>query len=71
MYNKYFLKDGDEAVDTNSMVANWESTIIPCKVRAIIDNGEGKFPSSDFTHTVILPDFQTFLPYLYNHTTFN
>ena len=43
MYNKYFLKAGDEAVDTNSMVI-WDSTIIPCKVKGIIDNGEGKFP---------------------------
>ena len=47
IYNKYFLKDGDEAIDTNSM-STWGTTVIPCKVKGIIDNGEGKFPSTDF-----------------------
>ena len=70
IYNKYFLKDGDVAVNTNSMSSNGD-TKVPCKVKGIISAGEGKFPSIDLSSLVILPEFQTFLPYLYNHTTFN
>ena len=44
IYNKYFLKDGDVAVNTNSMNNNGD-TKVPCKVKGIISDGEGKFPS--------------------------